>query len=282
MLKNIIISLGLIALAIFMLFEISRVVYFFAILFFIAPIVVGIFDIKNRELKGIDKLKTFFIYLYFGVTLSSFVLFIFINKFVSLVIILQAFMIFAISMIITKKEMIVGFNLLILSIVGMIISICKIINVQYSIALYVILGIGIYLLPLCCYLSRRNMIVKKIKTCTQEVEAKIIKVVDGYIDRGIGTKKVYIPQFEFMFNDKKYKFRNSSEFYFREKINVGDTVRLFINPNNPNIPKHDNGNCEDIFLPDSYKEYQFAWAIKLFYILVSSMLALVIILNFID
>ena len=267
MVRNIIISIGFIALAILMLFEIIRVDYFFAILFLIASIVAGIFDIKNRELKGIDKLKSFFVCLYFGLTLSMFVLFIPINKFVSLVIILQAFMIFAISMIITRKEVIVGFDLLVLTIVGMIISICKIINVQYSSALYVILAIGIYLFPMCCYLSRRNMIVKKIKTCTQEVEAKIIKVVEGYYGNGTRVKKVYIPQFEFMFNDKKYKFMNSSEIYFREEINVGDTVTLFINPNNPNIPKHDNGNCEDIFLPDSYKEYQFACAIKLFYIL---------------
>lgn len=247
---------------------------FFAILFLIFSIIFGVYDIKKRKKEGV---KAFLITLYFGISMSLFCIFIAINEAVSILIFLHLILIFSIVSIKHKKYLLMMLCLAIISIIGIILCLYHILNLKYSELLYAILGIGIYLLPLLSYFDRKIYIVNKIQRCTEEVDAKIIKVYKGIE----GRHTVYIPKFEFKLNGKIYKFVDSTEIYFsnKEQCQVGDIIKLFVSLN-PNL---DSPNChEDVFLPNPYKENSFRSNIIILYIFTLFLFFLIIFLNFIS
>ena len=206
--------------------------------------------------------------------MSLFSIFVAIDAGVSVLIFLQLILIFSVISLIYKQHLFLMLDLLIISIIGMILCFCHILNIEYSKLLYVILGIGTYLLPLLAYFDRRSYIAKKIQRCTEEVDAKIIKVYKGREKKHL----VYVPKLEFKLNDKIYKFMDSTEIYFRykEQCEVGNIIKLFVCPN-PKI--HSPNGCDDVFLPNSYKEYSYSFTIFIFYILTLLMFLLIIFLN---
>ena len=244
-----------------------------AIIFLVFSIVVGILDVKNRKLEGFEKIMVFLFYVYFGISMGLFVMFMVINAKVSILIFLHLMVIVTIISLKYKKHIFIMLDLLIMSIIGILLCIYDTSSLEYSKLLYIILGIGIYVLPILSYYDRRDIIVSKIKRCTEEVDAKIIKVYKA--------RRAYIPKFEFELNNKKYKFMDSTEIYFRKKeqCEIGNIIKLFVSPN----PKIDGSNgCEDVFLPNPYKEYVYQFRIMAFYISTLLIFLLIIFLKFIN
>lgn len=250
------------------------ILVFFAILFLIFSIIFGVYDIKKRKIEGI---KAFPIYLYFGISMSLFCIFIAINKVVSILIFLHLLLIGSICLIKHKQHLLVMLCLMLISTIGIILCFCNLLNLKYSKLFYVILGIGVYLLPLLIYFDRKIYIANKIQRCTEEVDAKIINVYKGVE----GRHTVYVPKLEFELNGKMYKFIEGTEIYFRnkEQCQVGDIIKLFVSPN----PKLDSPNGHnDVFFPNSYKENIIRFNIILFYISTLLLFFLSIFLNFIN
>lgn len=224
--------------------------FIFAIMFLVFSIIVSIFDVKKRKLEGFKMITAVSIYLYFGISMSLCCVFATINSLISTLIFLQLILVLCLILLKDKKEKLTLIDIIIVVIIGMFICFCHISNLEYSKLLYLALGIGIYLLPILLYFDRKKLIVRKIKHCTEEVDAKVIKVYKGRAQRHI----VYVPKLEFELNNKTYKVMDSTEIYFRNKklCEIGNTIKLFVHPN----PKINSTNGqEDIYLPNSYKEY---------------------------
>ena len=150
--------------------------YIFAILFIIFSIYFGLRDIKERNLNFKQKLKTFLFYLYFGISMSLFSCFITIEKYISILIFLHLLFIFSIISIIKRKNIYSCIVLLLVLTIGIILIILNYLNLKIHTLLWISLGLSIYFLPVATYLDRKISILRKIKICTTEIEAKIIKV----------------------------------------------------------------------------------------------------------
>ena len=246
-----------------------------ALLFFVPSIVVGIFDVKKRKLEGLKKLTTFLIYLYFGI---SWCLIIFApNIWVAMFLFLQWLVIIGFFNI--KTNLFTGYILMIVGFIGMILSLLNILNfnIKSPWILWTLLGVSIYFIPLLAYFDRKRKIIRKIKHCTEEVDAKIIKIYKGSAEDN-HYHLIYVPKFEFKLNDKTYKFMDSTEIYFKNKnlYSVGDSVKLFVSPN----PKIDNPNgCDDVFFPNSYREHCYKRNTIIFYAVTLLVFLLIIILR---
>lgn len=60
--------------------------FIFAIIFLAVSIIISIFDVKKRKLEGLERIKTISLYLYFGISMSLFSIFVAINALVSILI----------------------------------------------------------------------------------------------------------------------------------------------------------------------------------------------------
>jgi hypothetical protein len=226
------------------------ILVFFAFLFLVFSIVVSIGDIKKRKLVGIKKIITILLYLFFGISLSLMSIFININWIISILIFLLLFLICIISLIKNRGLDIISLDLLILIIVGIICCISGLSNVHINKVLWIILGVGIYLMPGLGAFSGRSNIIKKMKRCTKEIDAKIIDVKKGRTSGEYSTL-VYIPKMEFVMDGKVYEFMDTSSIYSSSKntFKIGDSIKLLVNPDNFEV-NGPNG-CDDVFWPGS-------------------------------
>ncbi len=255
---------------------------FFSAIFIILSIIIGILDVKKRKLIGREKLKTIFYYLYFGISMGAFFFFMTVNALLSIIIFLHLLFIVIIFDIKSNGASAINIDLLIICIIGISLSMMGTLKIKINNLWYAFLILGIYLLPMLGYISRRNKIIKKMKRCTQEVDAKIIKIYKGSLENGHRGRVIYVPKFEFMLNEKKYNCMNSSEIYFENKSEhkVGDTVKLFIDSN---IENHLNSIYDDyIFLPNMQREEIFRRNVIFFYIVTILMIGLVLFWNIIS
>lgn len=210
---------------------------------------------KQQNLTGWKNIKTCLIYLYFGIMMGAFFCFVTINHTVSILIFSHLFLVGMISAVKEKKYSLLVYDLIIVSILIFILGIYDLFQLDFGKSY--ILGILIallFLLPGLGYIERRKYIANKIKNCTQEVEATILKVYKSSTSQVV---PIYIPKLEFTFNNKKYKIMETSEIYSRSPFTAGDKLKLFINPNNPN----------DVFLPDPRREQFFHFGVYSWYIL---------------
>lgn len=246
--------------------------YIFSILFILFSIYFGLLDIRKRGLELKQGIKIFLMYLYFGLSMSLFAFFVHTNSSISIIIFLHLIIISCILMIIHKKNFFISIDLLIISIIGIILVLLDYLNIKIHIFWFIILGLGIYFLPATAYIDKKIDIIKKINMCTMEVNATIIKVYKSRYRHRI----IYIPKFEFYVNKKKYDYMNSSEIFSYNPLNIGETVKLFINPN---IVLNKNNISENVFLPNSYYFRQLS-TIKLFYIIANITLLFLLFLKF--
>lgn len=228
--------------------------YIMGAIFLIVCIICYTLQRKKQNLMGWKSIKTCLIYLYFGIMMGAFFCFITINQTVSILIFSHLCLIVMIFAVKEKKNNLVVYDLIIISILIFILGICNLFQLNfeknYIIGILIVL---VYLLPGFGYIERRKYIVNKIKNCTQEVEATISKVHKSSTSQAL---PIYIPKFEFTFNNKKYKVMDTNEIYSRSPLYVRDKVKLLINPNNPN----------DIFLPNPKKEKSYHFAVYIWYI----------------
>ena len=238
----------------------------FMIVFIAFCIFWACYDVKKRKLVGIEKVKTCLAYMYFTISMSLFIFFASTNKAaIAIIIFLHLALIACVYRLKQRKSLYIVVDLILICIIGIILSICYILNWNFNnIILWIILGIGIYILPALGYIERRTNIVNKMKRCTKEVDAKIIEVIKSteHSENGF-ARRIYIPKFEIELDGKKYEFMDSDEIYFRRKFKVGETMKLFINPDNPQF---DIYNVSDnVFLPDPEKEHSFFINIVIWY-----------------
>ncbi len=245
--------------------------YIFAILFIIFSIYFGLRDIKERNLNFKQKLKTFLFYLYFGISMSLFSCFITIEKYISILIFLHLLFIFYIISIIKRKNIYSCIVLLLVLTIGIILIILNYLNLKIHTLLWISLGLSIYFLPVATYLDRKISILRKIKICTTEIEAKIIKVYKSTYN----YRKIYIPKFEFYINEKKYNYMNSSEIFSYSKLETGKTVKLFINTN---VVLNKTNIDENVLLPNSYYHISMLSGIILFYVITTIIFVLLLFL----
>ncbi len=229
--------------------------YIAGAIFLIVSIICYLLQKKKEHLTGWKSIKVCFIYLYFGIMMGAFCCFATINHTVSILIFSHLFLIGMISAAKEKKHSLLVYDLIVVCILIFILAIYDLF--QLDLGKSYILGILIallFLLPGLGYIERRKDIANKIKNCTQEVEATILKVHKSSVSSVV---PIYIPKLEFTFNNKKYKIMESSEIFSRSLLSVGDKLKLFINPNNPN----------DVFLPDPRKEQFVHFAVYSWYII---------------
>lgn len=178
-----------------------------------------------------------------------------INHTISILIFSHLFLIGMISAAKEKKHSLLVYDLIVVSILIFILGIYDLFQLDlgesYILAILIVL---LFLLPGLGYIERRKNIANKIKNCTQEVEATILKVHKSSVSSIV---PIYIPKLEFTFNNKKYKIMESSEIYSRSPFSVGDKLKLFINPSNPS----------DVFLPNPRREQFFHLAVYSWYII---------------
>ena len=238
---------------------------FFGILFIVFAITFGIKDIKHRKLVGIKKIITFLIYLFFGLSMALMMIFVNINWVISILIFLVLFLVCIISSIKNNGLDIINLDLLVLIIVGIVCCLCGFMNISINNILWVVLGIGIYILPGLGYFSGKMNLIKKMKRCIKEVDAKIIDVKKGRIGRNHSVS-VYIPVFEFILDGKKYEVMDTSSIYSssRKRFKIGNDEKLFVNPNNPQI-NGPNG-CDDVFWPGNLPSKGSTIPIIMFYV----------------
>lgn len=237
------------------------ILYFFAILFILMAIYLGIRTIKEKDLTGSDAFKTFIIYMFFGIFMALFCIFININFVVSIIIFLCLFWIGIISsMIESKKISFVVFDLFICTICIIFLLILpvpeNIFELSYFSIFLLFLVLGLYLMPLLSCFDKKRGILKKINKCTYEVNAKVIDVI-YYKKRGI-----YIPKLEFEFNGKKYKYSDTDTLYFSNEIKIGEFIPLLINPE---VKKY-NKNNSSVFFPGKEIDEFMSFSVKVWYI----------------
>lgn len=235
----------------------------FSIIFIVFSIFFAFADIEKRKLVGFKKIITFLIYLFFGISMASIFVFLNINWVVSILIFLILFLICIISSIKNNGIDITSLDLLILIIVGIICCICGLMNIHISDILWIILGIGIYLIPGLGEFSGKKNLIKKMKRCTREVDAKITDVYKG-TTKGNVKFSIYVPKLEFILDGKKYEFMDSSSIYSRKKFKVGDSIKLFVKPDNPQI-NGPNG-CDDVFWPGNLPKSRVDLSVIIFYV----------------
>ena len=136
---------------------------FFSAIFIILSIIIGILDVKKRKLIGREKLKTIFYYLYFGISMGAFFFFMTVNALLSIIIFLHLLFIVIIFDIKSNGASAINIDLLIICIIGISLSMMGTLKIKINNLWYAFLILGIYLLPMLGYISRRNKIIKKMK-----------------------------------------------------------------------------------------------------------------------
>ena len=245
--------------------------YVFSILCIIGSILISILDIKKRELKGFEKIKVITIYSYFGISMAIMGILLTYNVLLSALIFLHLIIIFAILNIIYKSNILVSICLLVAGITGFIMTYCYYRNINFHIILAIICGVSIYVLPGCAYIERRNAFIKKVKLCKTELDAKVIKVYKSKIN----YRKIYIPQFEFYVDNKKYSYMDSNTIYSYSVLEEGESVKLFVNTNN--LTK--SNIIDNVFLPNSYYHNEYNRNTLLFYIVTTLLFLIVVYLR---
>ena len=229
--------------------------YIIGFIFVIVCVVCYLLQRRKQKLTEWKSIKVGLIYLYFGIMMGTFFCFMTINHTVSILIFSHLFLIGMISAAKEKKHSLLVYDLIVVSILIFILGIYDLFQLDlgesYILAILIAL---LFLLPGLGYIERRKNIANKIKNCTQEVEATILKVHKSSVSSIV---PIYIPKLEFTFNNKKYKIMESSEIYSRSPFSVGDKLKLFINPS----------NHSDVFLPNPRREQFFHLAVYSWYII---------------
>lgn len=254
------------------------ILYIFAIIFIVVSIMVSILDVKKRKLVGFKKIITVCVYLYFGIMMALFCILISINSMIGLLIFIHLVLIVLLFNLKDKKNILTLVALIIICISSIILIINNLIKVNlYNDYIIYLIFICVYFIPALAYIDRRKYIVNKIKTCTKEIDATIIKVTKSY-EYSSSTfhspVPIYIPTFEFYLDDKKHTFKDTNHIYSRRKFIVGSKVKLFINPNGVKFNYPDGS--DDIFFPISEHDRSLTFVVYFWYIL-SIILFLIII-----
>lgn len=151
--------------------------YIAAAIFLIVCIICYSAQKKQQQLTGWKSIKVGLIYLYFGIMTGAFFCCITINHTISILIFSHLFLIGMISAAKEKKHSLLVYDLIVVSILIFILGIYDLFQLDlgesYILAILIVL---LFLLPGLGYIERRNYIANKIKNCTQEVEATILKV----------------------------------------------------------------------------------------------------------
>ena len=126
------------------------------------------------------------------------------------------------------------------------------------------IGVCAYLLPALGYFNRRYYVAEKMKRCTKEIDATIIKVIKSLDDGEFPHSTIYIPIFQFYLDGKEHTFMDSKEIYSYKKFIVGSKVKLFVNPNGVKFD-YPNGS-DDIFFPISQNERNYIFVIFFGYV----------------
>lgn len=234
------------------------------LIFLGGSILVCIFDIKKRKLVGIKKIITIIAYLYFGIMMTLFFLFTAINSMISILIFMH-FVVIAVLFNFKKRKSMLMIDILVIAIASIIFAILNLLKITlFNNYLLLFIGICAYLLPALGYFSRSYYVVEKMKRCTKEIDATIIKVTKS-LDDGEFPRIIYIPTFQFYLDGKEHVFMDSKEIYSYKKFIVGSKVKLFINPNGVKFD-YPNGS-DDIFFPISQNERRYVFAIYCWYII---------------
>ena len=185
--------------------------YIIGFIFVLVCIVCYLLQRRKQKLTGWKSIKIGLIYLYFGIMTGAFFCCITINHTISILIFSHLFLIGMISAAKEKKHSLLVYDLIVVSILIFILGIYDLFQLDlgesYILAILIAL---LFLLPGLGYIERRKNIANKIKNCTQEVEATILKVHKSSVSSIV---PIYIPKLEFTFNNKKYKIMKSSEIY---------------------------------------------------------------------
>ncbi len=151
--------------------------YIIGFIFVLVCIVCYLLQRRKQKLTGWKSIKIGLIYLYFGIMTGAFFCCITINHTISILIFSHLFLIGMISAAKEKKHSLLVYDLIVVSILIFILGIYDLFQLDlgesYILAILIVL---LFLLPGLGYIERRNYIANKIKNCTQEVEATILKV----------------------------------------------------------------------------------------------------------
>lgn len=228
-------------------------------------ILVCIFDIKKRKLVGIKKIITIIAYLYFGIMMTLFFLFTAINSMISILIFMH-FVVIAVLFNFKKRKSMLMIDILVIAIASIIFAILNLLKITlFNNYLLLFIGVCAYLLPALGYFNRRYYVAEKMKRCTKEIDATIIKVTKSLNDGGgFPHRIIYIPTFRFYLDGKDHIFMDSEEIYSYKKFIVGSKVKLFVNPNGVKFD-YPNGS-DDIFFPISQNERNYVFAIYFWYV----------------
>lgn len=248
-------------------------IYFMAILFILFSIYLAVKTIKEKKLSRFSALKTILVYLFFGICMALFCIFIDINFVVSIIIFLCLSWICIIcSMIDSKKLSFVTFDLLICTICIIFLLILpvpeNIFELSYFSMFLLFLVLSLYLLPLLSCFDKKRDVLKKISCCTYEVNALVVDVI--YYKK----RNIYIPKFEFEFNGKKYKYSDSERVYFSEEIKNGDIIPLLINPEAKKFGK----NSSSVFFPGKEIDEFIGFREKVWYVVTTLIFLLIFVL----
>lgn len=235
--------------------------YIFAVLFLMFSILFGRLTVKERSLVGKDAFKTYFIYLFFGVSMALFSIFASIKPVISVFIFIGLMWIFLINGIIERKSiLLVEIDLFILTISIIFMVMYPIPENIYSLNPFSIfllfLLLSIYFMPLMSCLDKKRDAIKKIYKCTYEISAKVYSV--HYYKK----RKEYICKIEFEYNDKKYKYEDSNMLCFKDEIKKGDIVPILIDPNAKKFKK----NVGSVFIPGAEIKEFMSFEVKVWYI----------------
>lgn len=149
-------------------------------------------DIKKRNLKGSKKVIAIISYLYFGSMMTLFFWFAAINYLISILIFMHLVMIIMLFNLKERKSILM-IDILVITILSIIFCILNLLKVtSYNNYLLLFIGICIYLLPALGYFDRRYYLTEKMKRCTKEIDATIIKVTKSYDDGEYPHRKIYI------------------------------------------------------------------------------------------
>ena len=243
------------------------ILYMFAIIFVLFAIYFGLKNIKEESLRGISAIKTFLIYIFFGISMALFCIFININYIVSIVIFLcLSWIIIISSMIDSRKFSLVVCDLFICTISIIFLLVFPISDNIRELWIFILL-LSLYLLPILSCFDKKRDLIKKINKCTYEVDA-IVKEVFYYKKRNI-----YIPKLEFEFNGKKYKYTDNDTLCFSDEIKKGDTIPLLINPSGKSFSKNSN----NVFFPGNEINNFISLSVKIWYVLTFLIFILILI-----
>lgn len=104
----------------------------------------------------------------------------------------------------------------------------NIVKFDWKVVLIMAIIIGLILIGLFMVFFTIIKLLKKRKRCSSKVEAKIIKVNKSYSD-GV---RVFAPVYHYYINDSLITHESNN--YTNYKVpKVGDTIKLYVNPDNP-------------------------------------------------